>query len=348
MKAKIKTKNKSVNSKAKATIKAKSKSVVKTSAKAKVKDKVRVAPKTVVKPSVKSKARAKAKVAKKRIRNTVRVSVIPSEKNQYQPHLIRGYGITAIIFIVIGMQMGYNTALTGRVLGTKTTITTADLLRETNETRSSFKLGTLKSNEKLNQAAYLKAQDMMANQYWAHVSPNGTQPWKWFGDVNYNYAEAGENLAKNFSTTGATMTAWMNSPGHKDNVLNPDYLEAGFAVIDGDLDGQPTTLVVALYGRPAESAVVGAKAVFSQPGAAVDGNVLTRFAIASQSITAVAIVGIALTTFATFVASLSHAYRQKLPKKMRKSWHRQHGLIKAIGLSIFSLAIIFFYSRGQI
>lgn len=344
MKAKIKTKNKSVITKARVTTKAKAKPVVKPRAKTKVK----AMTKTVVKPVVKSKARAGAKVAKKRIRNAVRVSVIPSEKNQYQPHLIRGYGITAIIFIVIGMQMGYNTALTGRVLGTKTTITTADLLRETNATRSSFKLGTLKSNDKLNQAAYLKAQDMMANQYWAHVSPNGTQPWKWFGDVNYNYAEAGENLAKNFSTTGATMTAWMNSPGHKENVLNPDYLEAGFAVIDGDLDGQPTTLVVALYGRPAESAVAGAKAIFSQPGAVVDGNVLTRFAIASQSITAVAIVGIALTTFATFVAGLSHAYRQKLPKKMRKSWHRQHGLIKAIGLSIFSLAIIFFYSRGQI
>ena len=183
MKTKIKTKNKAVNVKVKAATKAR------------------------VKPVAKVKVKVKAKVTKKRIRNAVRMSVIPNKKNQYQPHLIRGYGITAIIFIVVGMQMGYNTALTGRVLGTKTTITIDDLLKETNEVRSSYKSGTLKINDKLNQAAYLKAKDMMANQYWAHVSPNGTQPWKWFGDVNYNYAEAGENLAKNFSTTGATMTA---------------------------------------------------------------------------------------------------------------------------------------------
>lgn len=299
------------------------------------------------KTKIKTKKYTK-KPVRKRIRHAVKMAVIPNKKNQFQPHLIRSYGLTAIAFIVIGMQMGYNTALTGRVLGTKTTITIEDLLKQTNEVRVGYKAGVLKINKKLNDAAYLKAKDMFANQYWAHVSPDGTQPWKWFGDVNYNYAEAGENLAKNFSTTGATMTAWMNSPGHKANVLNADYIDVGFAVLDGELDNQPTTLVVALYGRPAESAVAGAKAVFSQPGAVIDGNVLTKFAIASQSVTAVALAGIALITFATFVAGLAHAYRQKLPSKMRQSWYRHHGLLKAAGLSVFSLVILFFYGGGQI
>lgn len=273
---------------------------------------------------------------------------VPHKKNDYQPHLIRRYGLVAVAFTVIGMQVGYNGALTGRVLGVKSTITVNELLEQTNKTRVSYKLGALKLNEKLNQAAYLKAKDMFADQYWAHVAPDGTQPWKWFGDVDYNYSEAGENLAKNFSTTSATMTAWMNSPGHKANVLNADYLEVGFAVIDGELDGSQTTLVVAMYGTPAESAVAGADTKFMQPDLTQNVSLLTRFAIAAQSITSITIACLMLIILATVVAGLSHAYRKKLPSKLRQSWYKHHGLYKAAGLTAFSLALVFFYSGGQI
>ena len=271
---------------------------------------------------------------------------VPHKKNDYRPHLIRRYGLVAVAFTVVGMQMGYNGALTGRVLGVKSSITINELLKETNGVRQNYKVGTLKLNNKLNQAAYLKAKDMFADQYWAHVAPDGTQPWKWFGDVDYNYSEAGENLAKNFSTTGATMTAWMNSPGHRANVLNADYQEVGFAVVDGELEGSPTTLVVALYGTPAESAVAGAE--FMQPDLSENVGIFTRFAIAAQSITSITIASLMLIILATVVAGLSHAYRKKLPIKLRESWYKHHGLYKAAGLTIFSLVIIFFYGTGQI
>lgn len=284
----------------------------------------------------------------KRTRRIIRMAIVPHKKNDYRPHLIRRYGLVAMSFAVIGMQFGYNQALTGRVLGVKTEITINELLVQTNNTRVSYGAGELKLNEKLNQAAILKAKDMFADQYWAHVAPDGTQPWKWFGDVGYNYSEAGENLAKNFSTTSATMTAWMNSVGHRANVLNADYTEVGFAVLDGEMDGKATSLVVALYGTPVESTVAGASTNFLQPDSVEETSLITRAAIAIQSMTSASIVGIALIVFATVVAGMSHAYRKKLPKKFRNSWYRHHGVIKAAGLSVFGLAVMFFYSGGQI
>lgn len=282
------------------------------------------------------------------LRHIIRMAIVPHNKNDYRPHLIRRYGLVSIACVVIGMQIGYNSTLTGRVLGIKCEITINELLEQTNKTRVSYELGSLKLNDKLNQAAYLKAQDMFADQYWAHVAPDGTQPWKWFGDVGYNYSEAGENLAKNFSTTSAAMTAWMNSPGHKANVLNASYTEVGFAVVEGELDGKDTSLVVALYGSPAISTVAGVSTPFSQPEVMENTSILTKFAIATQSVTSVTIICLAILVFATFVAGLSHTYRKKLPLKLRRSWYRHHGLYKAAGLSVFCLAILFFYSSGQI
>ena len=46
------------------------------------------------------------------------------------------------------------------------------------------------------------------------------------------------------------MTAWMNSPTHRDNVLRKDFTEVGFAVVDGTLGGEQTTLVVQMFGKP--------------------------------------------------------------------------------------------------
>ncbi|MFS8119533.1 MAG: CAP domain-containing protein, partial [Microcoleus sp.] len=51
-----------------------------------------------------------------------------------------------------------------------------------------------------------------------HVSPTGVQPWVWINDTGYNYDTAGENLAKNYPSTQATVDAWMASPVHRANI----------------------------------------------------------------------------------------------------------------------------------
>jgi hypothetical protein len=71
----------------------------------------------------------------------------------------------------------------------------------------------------------------------------------------YPYKYAGENLAKDFDTSAGAVQGWMNSPGHRANILNANYTDVGFAVQNGTLVGGQTTLVVAHYGQTAGVAV---------------------------------------------------------------------------------------------
>lgn len=293
------------------------------------------------------KAKTKAKLLLKLIASSVMLLVIPHPKNDYRPHLIRRYGLLIIIFIITGLQLGYNGSGPGRVLGDKLNITVSSLLDQTNQARLQNGVTTLKIDNKLNQAAYLKAQDMFAKQYWAHNAPDGTQPWKWLDDVRYNYNEAGENLAKNFTSTDAVMTAWMNSPEHRDNILNDNYKDVGFAVMNGNLQGEPTLLIVAFYGLPATDMTM---AVQSKTNAAtVDRtNILGNFTTSFQSVTPTILAGLVLINLSIIVAILAHLYRRKLPKKLRQSWYRYHGLYKITGLILLSVIIISLCNVGQI
>ncbi|HUD11142.1 MAG TPA: CAP domain-containing protein [Candidatus Saccharimonadia bacterium] len=144
----------------------------------------------------------------------------------------------------------------GQVLDYATDITSLELLAQTNQQRADNGLAPLKLNAELDDSASMKAADMFAEDYWAHVSPSGIQPWYWFTKAGYSYSYAGENLAKDFATTSGVMTGWMNSPGHRANILNPHYVDVGFAVENGTLVGGQTTLVVAHYGAPAQVATV--------------------------------------------------------------------------------------------
>jgi len=293
-------------------------------------------------------SKTKVKSAVKHVQHAVKLAVVPHKKNGYRPHLIRFYGLLTLIIVVVGLQLGYNGAKTGDVLGLESNISITSLLNQTNVSRQEIGLKPLILNEKLNQAAYLKAQDMFFNQYWAHNSPAGIEPWKWFGDVGYNYNEAGENLAKNFTSTNAVMTAWLNSPEHKANIIKSSYEDMGFAVVSGELNKKPTSLVVALYGMPAEKAVDGASTSFSEASSTGQANILTQFAVAAQSITPAVIWGLVLIVIAMAVSSFAHVYRYKLSKSLRKSWYRHHGLIKTIGLASLGIAVIFLYGGGQI
>lgn len=284
----------------------------------------------------------------KRAHHAVKLAIVPHQKNNYYPHLIRKYGIAIIVFMVIGIQVGYNLATAGTVLGVTSDITITSLFDETNAAREQAGVAPLELNEKLNDAAYLKAQDMIANQYWAHTSPSGVEPWKWFGDVKYDYSEAGENLAKGFYSTNAVMTAWLNSPEHKENIINTNYKDVGFAILTGELDGKQTTLIVALYGLQAQDLVTNVANTFSESKTVGQTNFLTQFAVALQSITPAAMVALGMIAFVIIVAAFAHTKRHKLPKTIQQSWKKHHALYKAVGMASLGLIVIFFYGGGQI
>ena len=134
------------------------------------------------------------------------------------------------------------------VLGYATDIRVDQLLSATNSNRQALGLSPLTYNVTLSQAAALKAQDMFANDYWAHTSPEGKTPWTFIQQAGYTYTVAGENLAKNFSTSQGVVDAWMASPTHKDNIIKPSYRDIGFAIVNGVLNGEETTLVVQMFG----------------------------------------------------------------------------------------------------
>ena len=88
-----------------------------------------------------------------------------------------------------------------------------------NQTRQSLGLAPLVVNEKLNQAAQLKAENMVQNNYFDHTSPPGVTPWFWFKQAGYSYKYAGENLARDFTNPNSAVEAWMNSSTHRENIL---------------------------------------------------------------------------------------------------------------------------------
>lgn len=126
-------------------------------------------------------------------------------------------------------------------------ITKAALENFTNQTRQSMGFSVLVENQKLNQAAQLKAENMVQNQYFSHTSPQGLTPWHWFLQAGYNYKYAGENLAVGFYDSEEVYNAWLNSPSHRANLLNPNYKEVGTAILKG-IGQNNAIVVVQLFG----------------------------------------------------------------------------------------------------
>jgi hypothetical protein len=138
----------------------------------------------------------------------------------------------------------------GFVLGYASSITPLQVVERTNAERAKSGLAPLTFNTALAEAATAKGKHMLANQYWAHNAPDGTQPWSFIKNAGYSYNIAGENLARDFDDTPNMISAWMASATHRANIMNPRYSDIGIAVIDGSLDGYETTLVVQMFGSP--------------------------------------------------------------------------------------------------
>lgn len=139
-----------------------------------------------------------------------------------------------------------------RTLAYATEMSQKTLLQATNSQRQLNSKDTLQLNDALSRAAQAKADDMVAKNYWSHRTPDGKDPWMFIDKAGYAYQKAGENLAYGFSDSQATISAWMNSETHRNNLLDTAYTEVGFGFANGNnfRDTGPETVVVAMYGRP--------------------------------------------------------------------------------------------------
>lgn len=154
------------------------------------------------------------------------------------------------------------------VLGYATEMSIQSLLDGTNAQRSANGESALTLNSQLDQAAQAKANDMAARDYWSHNTPDGQTPWTFVAAAGYNYQAVGENLAYGFATSSDTITGWMNSPGHRANILNATYVDVGFGIINipNYQNSGPQTLVVAFYAAPQQT-VAAATPTYSPPSA---------------------------------------------------------------------------------
>lgn len=143
-------------------------------------------------------------------------------------------------------------------------ITKSSLVNMLNQTRESLGIKPLQENEDLDAAAALKAQDMIRNEYFSHISPSGTTPWHWFYEAGYNYKYAGENLAIGFYDSSEVFEAWLGSSSHKENMVNPAYSEVGTAILSGFGENN-AIIVVQLFGYPKSVAIAKEQSIGPKP-----------------------------------------------------------------------------------
>lgn len=152
--------------------------------------------------------------------------------------------MSSLLFFAVSMNVTANN------------ISPESVLRELNDARTSFGLNLLVRNEQLSKAAQAKLDDMIANNYFEHTSPDGVKPWDWMNKSGYVYTVAGENLAMDFRTAEEQEEAWMESPTHRKNILNSNFQEVGVAVGQGMINGRLTTISVQEFGSRKDFAML--------------------------------------------------------------------------------------------
>lgn len=180
---------------------------------------------------------------------------IPTRKNNYRPQFLQSKVLVWVVLCIVAVKIvaiAVHFPFPSNIFFAD--VTKTHLVQMLNNDRQARGLSTLVPNEQLDQAALLKAKDMVAKGYFAHYSPEGTTPWFWFGQAGYKYVYAGENLAVGFADSEVVYQAWKDSPTHEANLFQPKYTEVGTAVLQG-FGGNDSIVVVQLFGTPKATAV---------------------------------------------------------------------------------------------
>ncbi|MFD1956239.1 CAP domain-containing protein [Paenibacillus thailandensis] len=122
--------------------------------------------------------------------------------------------------------------------GSETTASKSDYAAQVvdlvNKERKAAGLPALKSDPLLTKVAVAKAKDMDVNNYFSHTSPTYGSPFDMMTEFGVKYSYAGENIASGQKTPQEVMDAWMNSEGHRKNILNPKFTKIGVGYVNGE------------------------------------------------------------------------------------------------------------------
>lgn len=129
-------------------------------------------------------------------------------------------------------------------------ITVKSVVAEMNVRRIAAGLPALRADDRLTQAADDRMRDMEEQSYWSHVAPDGRRPFERLRPRGYDFYYAGENLAAGFETTELLVDSWMESKGHRENILSPIYQDCGVSILEGSTTRRATGMsIVVLFGR---------------------------------------------------------------------------------------------------
>lgn len=106
-----------------------------------------------------------------------------------------------------------------------------EVIRLVNEIRAQHGIGELKADENLSRVARIKSQDMKDNNYFSHTSPTYGSPFEMMKSFGISYKTAGENIARGYMTPQAVVDGWMNSEGHRANILNASFNTIGVGYV---------------------------------------------------------------------------------------------------------------------
>ena len=128
-------------------------------------------------------------------------------------------------------------------------LNTESIIYLTNKARVENGLPQLAENQLLNTIAESRARDMLEKQYFDHVSPTGQQASDLAESIGYHYKIIAENIGSgDFITNQKIVDGWMQSPGHRENILSTDVQEIGAAVLKGKMKGSVTYVAVQIFG----------------------------------------------------------------------------------------------------
>ena len=134
----------------------------------------------------------------------------------------------------------YDLIYPGQIINIPTTDSTVtsyeqEVIRLVNEIRAENCLKALTYDWELSRVARYKSQDMKDNRYFSHTSPVYGSPFQMMKNFGISFRSAGENIAKGYRTPQAVVNGWMNSSGHRANILNASYTHIGVGYVsDGN------------------------------------------------------------------------------------------------------------------
>lgn len=136
-------------------------------------------------------------------------------------------------------------------------ITVENVIALMNDYRAANHVAPLRADSRLMKAANDRMRHMEDESYWHHQSPDGVTPFVWLKVRDYDFQYAGENLATGFETARLLVESWMESPGHRANILSSDFEDCGIAIIDGSTQGPAAgKSIVVMFGKKQSDLII--------------------------------------------------------------------------------------------